>query len=58
MDDFISSESIAISPDLKITRLETINALLTREKHIVVTHLDGYLRYLPTKKTYLDSIIK
>ena len=28
MDDFLTSESLAQSPDLKITRLETLNRLL------------------------------
>lgn len=50
MDDFLTSESIAISPDLKVTRLETINRTFDIENKIIVTHLNGYLRYLPTKK--------
>ena len=58
MDDFLTTESIAVSPDLKITRLETINSLLSHTKKIVITHLNGYLRYLPTKEKYLDSIVK
>ena len=58
MDDFLTTESIAVSPDLKITRLETINELLNNTKKIVITHLNGYLRYLPTKEKYVDSIIK
>ncbi|MBE6150615.1 MAG: transcription-repair coupling factor [Firmicutes bacterium] len=52
MDDFLTSESIAISPDLKITRLDTLNQLLESENHIVVTHLNGLLRYLPTKELF------
>ena len=57
MDDFLTSESIAISPDLKISRLETLNKLIKSDKKIVVTHLEGYLRYLPTKEKYINSII-
>ncbi len=57
MDDFLTSESIAISPDLKITRLETLNRCLKNDKKIVVTHLDGYLRFLPTKENYEKAII-
>ncbi len=57
MDDFLTSESIAMSPDLKITRLETINKTLTNDKKIIITHLNGYLRYLPAKNMYLKSII-
>lgn len=57
MDDFLTSESIAMSPDLKISRLETINKTLSNDKKIIVTHLNGYLRYLPTKQNYINSII-
>lgn len=52
MDDFLTSESIAISPDLKITRLDTLNQLLDNDNHIVITHLNGLLRYLPTKELF------
>ncbi len=58
MDDFITSESIAISPDLKIKRLEVLNELTNNDKHIVITHLNGLLRYLPTKELYLNKILK
>ncbi len=52
MDDFLTSEAIAISPDLMVIRLETLNALLKNGKQIVVTNLMGYLRFLPTKDLY------
>ena len=58
MDDFLTSLAISASPDLKITRLETINNLLDNDRHIVVTHLMGLLRFLPTKKIYQKHIIK
>ena len=58
MDDFLTSMAVAISPDLKITRLETINNLLNNDKHIVVTHLMGFLRFLPSKELYLNKIVK
>lgn len=58
MDDFLTSEAIAISPDLMVNRLETINAMLGDSKKIVVTNLMGYLRFLPTKKLYKESILK
>ena len=57
MDDFLTSESIAISPDLKITRLDTLNQLLENDNHIVVTHLNGLLRYLPTKELFKNKRI-
>ena len=58
MDDFLTSEAIAISPELEITRLETINATLENKKKIIVTNLMGFLRFLPTKQNYKKSIIK
>ena len=59
MDDFLTSEALAISPELKTTRLETINTIVNNEEpRVVVTNLEGFLRFLPTKKTYLDSIIR
>ena len=58
MDDFLTSEALAISPDLRISRLETINHILHRKGNIVITNLMGYLRYLPNKETYQNSILK
>ena len=56
MDDFLTSEAIAISPELKITRLETL-LKLDNEPNIIVTNLMGYLRFLPTREIYENSII-
>ena len=47
MDDFLSSVALAVSPDLKIKRLETLQKV-SLGKHIVVTNLMGYLKYLPS----------
>jgi len=57
MDDFLTSEAIAISPEFKINRLETINNLLNGEKGIIITNLMGYLRFLPPKQNFKDSYI-
>ena len=51
MDDFVASVALAISPELKIKRLETINILKENNHKIVVTNLMGLLRYLPDYKT-------
>ena len=48
MDDFLSSVALAISPDLKVNRLETLEYLKNHDKTIVVTNLMGYLRFLPS----------
>ena len=52
MDDFLTSEALAISPELKIKRLETLKELSINNKKIVVTNLMGYLRYLPNKENF------
>lgn len=57
MDDFLTSEAIAISPDLEITRLETLNETLNSEPKIIITNLMGYLRFLPTKENFENSIL-
>ena len=57
MDDFLTSEALAISPELKTTRLETLNTIVNNDNNIVVTNLMGYLRFLPTKNTYKKSKI-
>ena len=51
MDDFLSSVALAASPDLQVKRLETLR-LVEKGKHIIVTNLMGYLKFLPsiTKK--------
>ena len=55
MDDFLTSEALAISPDLMIKRLETINSLVSEKKSIVITNLMGYLRFLPLKNNYCNQ---
>ena len=60
MDDFLTSVAVAVSPDLKIKRLETLEEIRNNKKHIVVTNLMGFLRYLPDKsnKSNLECILK
>ena len=45
MDDFITSEALAISPELKTTRIDTLEAIKNK-KGIIVTNLMGYLKFL------------
>ena len=54
MDDFLTSEALAISPEFKFTRLDTLNLVL-REKRIIVTNLTGFLRFLPLPCNYKES---
>ena len=46
MDDFLSSMVKTASPELKLTRLNTLDQLETGRK-IIVTNLMAYLKYLP-----------
>ena len=46
MDDFLTSVAVAISPDLKIKRLETLENLQKDQKSIIITNLMGFLRFL------------
>lgn len=58
MDDFLTSEALAMSPDLLITRLETLKAITKTESPVVViTNLMGYLHFIPAKKQYLKSTL-
>ncbi len=45
MDDFITTQALAISPELKTTRIDTLEAL-RNQKGIIVTNLMGYLKFL------------
>ena len=53
MDDFFTSVALAVSPELKLKRLETLEKV--QEKCIVITNLMGYLRILP-QKSIQDSL--
>ncbi len=45
MDDFLTSAALAISPELKTNRIETLEAI-KNNKGIIVTNLMGYLKFL------------
>ena len=59
MDDFITSEALAVSPEFKTERIITLNKLSSNDKkYIVVSNLMGVLRYLPSVRTWKENIIK
>jgi transcription-repair coupling factor (superfamily II helicase) len=60
MDDFLTSVALAISPELKLKRLETLQRIRENKKCIIVTNLMGFLRYVPTESNLkkLDINIK
>ena len=58
MDDFLTSVAVAISPDFKLKRLNTLDSIVnSKKKHIVITSLMGYLRFLPNKNEKQNLII-
>ena len=59
MDDFLTSVAVAISPDLKIKRLEALEKLKSRknDKYLIVTSLMGYLKYLPNVREEQEIVI-
>lgn len=52
MDDFITSEALAVSPDLMIERVSTLKSLICNEQKVIVTNLMGYLRFLPPNNVF------
>ena len=58
-DDYFTVNSLAVSPEFKITRLETINAILKNDKNkIIITHLDGYIKKITSKEEYTSNLLK
>lgn len=58
MDDFVTSEASISSPEMEITRLETLNSIVfNNEKKIIITNLMGLLRYLPNRDLWQNSKI-
>lgn len=58
MDDFIISMSSIASPEFKMTRLETINEIISNcDKKIIITNLMGYLRFLPPSTIWKSKIV-
>ena len=57
MDNFLTSEVLASSPELKIKRIETLIELSKDNNYIVITNLMGYLKYLPNKDRFLNGIL-
>lgn len=57
MDDFLTSEALAISPELKLSRLNVLSSSFNKKPKIIIANLMGYLRFLPSPLIYRESII-
>ena len=61
MDDFLTSEALASSPELKASRINTLESLSINnfdQGRIVITNLMGFLRFLPSKEIWKKNNIK
>lgn len=54
MDDFFTSVALAVSPELKLKRLETLEKIQLSPS-IIVTNLMGYIKLLPQRNVH-DSL--
>ncbi len=55
-DEIVSAELLAISPDLKYERLNTIYNLISKQKHIIVTHPQALLKPIFPKKSFQEAM--
>ncbi len=51
-DEFITTEMLAMSEDLKMERLHTIEQLINKTPNILVTHPTGFVKQMLPKKRY------
>lgn len=56
-DDYIVESSLAVSPEYKNNRLNTLNELLKDSNKILVTNLNGLIKILPAKDNHKQNII-
>ncbi len=56
MDDFFTSVALAVSPELKLKRLETLSKMQS-DSYIIVTNLMGFLHFLPSVETQKENQI-
>ena len=55
MDDFITSQAISMSPEMKLIRLKTLDDISNKPKKIVITNLEGILKKIPKKKKRIPN---
>ena len=57
-DDITTSEALSSSPELKLERLNTLKELSENTAKIVLTDINGYLKKIPSKETFLNNMLK
>ncbi len=56
VDDFLTTQAVAISDEYLSKRLEVLDKLSTDSHQIVLTHLEGYLKYVTSLLNYQKKI--
>ena len=56
-DDVITKKSIASSPELLFMRANILNKINDKNKKIVISHLNSYIRKYPSKKSFESNKI-
>ncbi len=51
-DEFLTTEMLAMSEDLKFQRLDTVRNLIGKRKNLVVTHTTGLVKHLLPRKKF------
>ncbi|MBQ9987326.1 MAG: transcription-repair coupling factor [Erysipelotrichales bacterium] len=59
VDESLRVEAVASSPEMSVTRNESLAKLLydTSHKKVIITHTTALLRYLPSPTTYKDKTL-
>lgn len=57
VDESFRVEALAASPELLQERIHTMYQLTNDKPHLLITHLHGLVRYVPTKNIFLDNCI-
>lgn len=58
VDEFVSTELVAVSSDLKNERIETLKAIYNNEAKIIITHPQALLRPLIKKDNFFGKVIR
>ena len=56
-DDMILADGTAISPELKVDRINILNDLVTDNRKIVFTDVSGYVKFLPDVSVFKENKI-
>ena len=54
MDESMRMEVLATSPEMQAERIQTYQALTTRENYLLITHTHALLRHIPSSKTFTE----